>query len=130
MGALKKIEPSLLRLGYDLTFLSTDRPEILYSSLKEPDVHYILLSDAKMTASRAFGIAYRLDDATYSQYKSYGIDLESTSGETHHELPVPAVYIIDRQGKVRFAYTNPDYKVRLQSAPLLAAARKFGSPRD
>ena len=123
LGALKKIEPDLLRLGYDLAFLSTDKPEILYSSLKEPDIHYTLLSDARMTASRAFGLAYRLDDATYQKYKTFGLDLEATQGETHHELPIPAVYIIDRKGVIRFAHSDPDYKVRLAPEPLLAAAK-------
>ena len=123
LGALKKVEPDLLRLGYDLAFLSTDRPEILFSSLKEPDIHYTLLSDARMTASRAFGLAYRLDDATYQKYKTFGLDLEATQGETHHELPIPAVYIIDRKGVIRFAHSDPDYKVRLAPEPLLAAAQ-------
>ena len=124
MGALKSAEPQLLAMGYQILFLSTDRPEILYTSLQEPDIHYTLLSDARMTAARAFGLAYRLDDATYAKYKSFGVDLETTSGETHHELPVPAVYIIDRQGVIRFAYANADYKVRLGAQPLLAAAAK------
>ena len=125
LGALKKAEPELLRMGYELYFLSADRPEILFSSLKEPDIHYTLLSDARMSAARAFGLAYRLDDATMEKYKSYGIDLEAASGETHHELPIPAVYIIDRKGTIRFAHANPDYKVRLAPEPLLEAARSL-----
>ena len=129
MGALKAAEPKLLAMGYEIFFLSTDRPQILYSSLKEPDIHYTLLSDSRMNAAHAFGLAYRLDDATYEKYKSFGLDLEATTGETHHELPVPAVYIIDRQGQIRFAYTNADYKVRLGTEPLLAAARKAHSPK-
>ncbi len=121
---LKQAEPELLALGYDIYFLSADRPELLYSSLKEPDIHYTLLSDARMTAARAYGIAFRVDDATVARYKSMGIDLEAASGETHHELPVPAVFILDHKGVIRFAYANPDYKVRLNSNDLLAAARK------
>jgi peroxiredoxin len=124
MGALKSAEPELLALGYDILFLSADRPEILYSSLKEPDVRYTLLSDARMHAARAFGVAFRVDDATYTQYKSFGVDLEEASGQSHHELPIPAVYIIDRRGRIRFAYTNPDYKIRLQAEPLLVEARR------
>ncbi|MGX7835986.1 redoxin domain-containing protein, partial [Campylobacter fetus subsp. venerealis] len=81
---------------------SADRPERLYASLSEPDIHYTLLSDAEMTASRAFGVAYRLDDAALAKYGEYGIDLEAASGQKHHELPVPAVFIVDSQGLIRF----------------------------
>ena len=118
---LRLVEPKLVALGYDVLFLSTDRPEILHSSLKE-DVLYRLLSDNEVQAARAFGIAYRMDDATYEKYKGYGLDLESTQGAKHHELPVPAVVIVDRKGIIRFMYANADYTVRLDATSLLAAA--------
>jgi peroxiredoxin len=123
LGVLKQVEPDLLRLGYELLFLSADRPEILYSSLKEPDIHYTLLSDAEMRASRAYHVAYRLDAEALEKYKAYGVDLEAASGQTHHELPVPAVFIIDRSGVIRFVHANPDYTTRISPDDLLAAAR-------
>jgi peroxiredoxin len=118
---LRRSEPKLVALGYDVLFLSTDRPEILHSSLKE-DMSYRLLSDNEVRAARAFGVAFRLDDATFEKYKGYGIDLEATQGATHHELPIPAVFIVDRRGIIRFVHANPDYKVRLDAARLMAAA--------
>jgi hypothetical protein len=77
-----------------------------------------------VAAARAFGIAYRLDDTTYEQYKGFGLDLESTQGAKHHELPVPAVIIVDRAGVIRFLYTHPDYKVRLGGPKILTAAQR------
>jgi peroxiredoxin len=123
LGALKKVEPDLLKLGYELLFLSADRHEILYSSLKEPDIHYTLLSDAAMNAARAYHVAYRLDATTLAKYGEYGVDLEAASGQQHHELPVPAVFIIDRSGTIRFVYANPDYTTRISPQALLAAAQ-------
>jgi peroxiredoxin len=124
LGELRHAEGPLLELGYELLFLSADRPELLHSSLKEPGIRYTLLSDARMDAARAFGIAFRVDDATVAKYKAFGIDLEAASGEAHHQLPVPAVFIVDQQGIVQFAYANPDYKVRLSSEDLLSEARR------
>lgn len=124
LGALKRVEPDIRQLGFDLVFLSADRPERLYASLGEPDIHYTLLSDAEMSASRAFGVAYRLDDAALAKYGEYGIDLEAASGQKHHELPVPAVFIVDTHGVIRFVYANPDYTVRIAPDDLLAAARR------
>ena len=124
LGALKKIEPQLIKLGYELLFLSADRPEILFSSLKEPDVRYTLLSDASMSAARAYHVAYHLDAAAMAKYGEYGVDLEAASGQSHHQLPVPAVFIIDRTGVIRFVYANPDYTVRITPDALLDAAQK------
>ena len=106
-----------------MLILSSDRPEILYSSLTEK-VDYHILSDASMAGARALGVAYRLDDATYQKYKSFGVDLEATSGEKHHELPVPALFIVDRGGVVRFRYFNADYRVRLPADKVLQAAQR------
>ena len=119
---LRTAVPQVSALGFDVLFLSTDRPEILRSSLKEP-VDYHLLSDNEVNAARAFGVAFRMDDATYAKYKTYGLDLEETQGATHHELPVPAVFIVDRKGKIRFAHTNSDYTQRLPAADVVKAAQ-------
>lgn len=135
LAELVTAEERLLEMGFRVIFLSADRPEMLRSSLKEPDIRYTLLSDSRMEAARALGIAFRVDDATVEKYKSHGIDLERASGETHHELPVPAVFLADRSGVLRFVHANPDYKVRIKSAELLAAAQRVvgqigGSQRE
>jgi peroxiredoxin len=54
---------------------------------------------------------------------SYNIDIEAASGETHHLLPIPAVFIVGQDGVIDFSYANPDYKTRLSSEVLLAAAK-------
>jgi peroxiredoxin len=118
---LQSVEPKLRAMGYEVLFLSTDRPEILYSSLKVK-VDYHLLSDTGMNAARAFGVAFRLADETVQAMKSRGTDLEQTQGTSNHELPVPSVFIVDRSGVVRYRHFNPDYKVRLNGAEVLAAA--------
>jgi peroxiredoxin len=110
--------------------LSADRPEKLGDSRKKHDLSYTLLSDHEMNAARAFGIAFQVDDETFEEYKGYGIDLEETSGETHHLLPVPSVFLIDKGRVVRFVHYDPDYQQRLENQALLEAARKLvaGSP--
>ena len=125
LSDLRLVEPKLRNSGFEVVFLSTDRPQILYSSLKAEKINYTLLSDSTLEAAKAFHIAYHLDDATLEKMKGYGIDLDSTTGEPLHELPVPSVFIIDRTGVIRFVYSNPDYTVRLSSAALWAAAQPF-----
>ena len=120
---LRQVEPQIRALGYQILFLSTDRPELLYSSLQEK-VTYHILSDASMQAARAFGVAYRLDANTLKNLQTYGIDLEGTQGTTNHELPVPSVFIVDRGGIVRFRHCTADYKVRLDAASVLNAAQQ------
>ena len=123
MGQLQKIESNLTQLGYQILALSADSPEKLQASVEKHAVTYVLLSDATTAAARAFGVAYRVDDAMVGQLAGYGIDIEEASGQTHHMLPVPSVFLVAQNGKVVFTYANPDHRVRIDPEVLLAAAR-------
>ncbi len=122
---LRKVEDELLALDLDLIFLSADSPEVLAEAVADAEDRpaYHLLSDASSEIAVAFGIAFRVADETYRRYLEHDIDLERASGYRHHRLPVPATFVVGRDGVIRFSYVNPDYKVRLHPDVLLAAAR-------
>lgn len=130
LSGIKTIESELVRLGYQFIGISADRPEKIRSTIKKHDQKYLLLSDNKMTGAKAFGIAFKVDEKTLNKYKEYGIDLEDASGETHHILPVPAVFVIGTDGIIKFEYINPDYRVRLDPEVLLAAAKAVKRSND
>jgi len=120
---LREIEADLLSLGFQILAVSADRPEKLTVAARERELGYTLLSDSRMEASRAFGLAYRVAEEVVEAYRGYGIDLQDASGEHHGLLPVPAVYVVTSEGGILFQYANPDHRVRLEPGILMAAAR-------
>lgn len=130
LGELRKVEDELSALGYPVVAISTDRPKWLQESRRKSNLGYALYSDSQMTAARAFGIAWQLDDATVEKYKRHGIDLEKSSGETHHQLPVPSVFLVAPGGTIRWMYSNPDHRVRPDNASLLEAVRSNRAEGD
>lgn len=130
LSELRLAETKLKEMGFDIWFISIDKPELLLASLDDPDIGYTIYSDSALNATRAFGLAFRVDDELNERYLSYDIDLEGASGENHHVLPAPATYIIGTNGIINFAYINPDYKVRLHPEILLAAARAYSEDAD
>jgi len=130
LAELRLAEQELKDMGFDIWFISIDRPELLYESLEDPGIGYTVYSDARLEATRAFGIAFRVDDETVERYRGYDIDLEAASGENHHVLPAPSTFLIGADGVIRFQYTNPDYTVRLHPSVLLAAARAYQNDED
>ncbi|MFC1701481.1 peroxiredoxin-like family protein [Pseudomonadota bacterium] len=130
LSELRLAEEQLKAMGFDIWFISIDKPELLLASLDDPDIGYTVYSDSALNATRAFGLAFRVDDELNERYLSYDIDLERASGENHHVLPAPATYIIGRDGIINFAYINPDYKVRLHPNVLLAAAQAYNENAD
>ncbi len=100
----------------------------MLKSLEVKDLGYTLYSDSTLAAAREFGIVFQLSKVEALGYKSYGIDLEQVSGQDHHQLPVPSVFLVEAGGSIRWVYSNPDYKVRPDNAAILKMARALASP--
>ena len=116
------VEPELAKLGYQVLAVSADKYEMLPEVKEERPLDITFLSDNTLVAAKAFGLAYKVDEITVEQYKKYGMDLEASSGQNHHMLPVPALFLVDMGAIIRFEYINPDYRVRIKSSLLVAAA--------
>jgi peroxiredoxin len=113
-------------LGVQLFAISPDQPSKLKETIDKHQIRFPLLSDSDMAAARGFGVAYKLDEATLVKLRAFGMDVEEGSGQQHHMLPVPAVFLIGgTKCLIEFEYVNPDYRVRLSSDLLLAAARSL-----
>lgn len=120
---LAGIEKDLAAAGAQLLAISMDQPAKIKATPNRSQLGYRLLSDSDAVAAQAFGIAFKVDDATVERYKGYKIDLDAASGRSHHLLPHPAVFVADTKGVIRFAHVNADYKVRLAPAKILEAVR-------
>ena len=125
--------PEIRAMGVDVLFLSGDRSELLFETLNQETqedidgLDYTLLSDADAQAAVALGIAFKASQRTINRRQEKGQDIEESSMLKHGVLPVPAVFAIDRDGMISFAYTNADYKVRLPADELLAVAREIAA---
>jgi len=120
---LAGIEKDLEAAGAQLLAISMDKPDKLKETPGRDKLGYKLLSDSDAVAIKAFGLAFKVDDKTVDKYKGYGINLDAASGKDHHLLPHPAVYVVDRNGKISFAHFNADYKVRLEPRKILEAVQ-------
>lgn len=125
LSELQQVEDDVLALGYKLIAISIDKPEKLNESLQEHNLSYQLYSDSKAEASKAFGIAFKVEDSQVEMLKNHNMDLEKSSGEQHHILPVPSVFITDEEGKIIFEYVNPDYKIRMSGNLLLEVVKNL-----
>ncbi|WP_440054765.1 peroxiredoxin-like family protein [Pseudoalteromonas sp. T1lg65] len=123
LAGLQKIEKSLVKLGAQIIAISPDKPEKLAQSTVESE-NYQLLSDQQLALTQALGLAYYLDDKTADIYRNkLGVNIVDETGAEKVALPVPAVFVVDKQGVIQFQYANPNYKTRLDESVLLAAVR-------
>lgn len=125
LSELQKIEEDIQKLGYKIIAISMDNPENLSSTITEHKMKYELYSDSKANACKEFGIAFKLPESEVDKLKSYHMDIEKSSGEKHHILPVPSLFLVDAEGIIQYSYVNVDYKVRMDAASILQIAGKF-----
>jgi peroxiredoxin len=126
LADMETVEAKIRGLGFQIVAITPDRPSELVKTMDKHQLTYQLYSDSKADAIKNFGIAWRVDDPTFLTMRdSYKVDLEASSGQTHHILPVPSVFIIDRGGKIVYVHSNPDFKVRMAGSDLLAVAKRL-----
>jgi len=117
LSGLQEAFSGLEEMGYQLIAISTDESEGLMKAVAKEKLSYTLLSDADLSLSKQMGIAYKAP-------KDYWEMLPKTTGgkDTDLLLPVPSVFILDQKGTIHFEFINPDFKQRLSSNLLFAAA--------
>ena len=129
LSELRTVIPEIRESGYDVLFLSNDRPELLYASLKQETqedidrLDYVIMSDADINAAKALGTAFRTDKRLTEYMDKKGRDYQGSSIGKHNALAVPAVYVVNKSGLIVFDFVEPDYKIRLPADELLSAAK-------
>jgi peroxiredoxin len=104
-------------------------PQTVHQSDLMADQHKLrfpLLSDAGNKVAHAFGVAYRVPEYQQEIYRRVFVNLPFVNGDDAWELPIPATYVLARDGTVLFASANPDYADRPEPADipsLLSAPR-------
>jgi peroxiredoxin len=124
LGQIQQIEGKLIGMGYQVLAISVDRPEKLKETLVKYEMKYRLLSDSGMEGSKAFGIAFKVDEKAIEKNSEFAATLETFSGEKHHLLPVPSVFVVGGDGIIKYEYSNPDFKTRIKPDILLEEAEK------
>jgi peroxiredoxin len=119
--ALATAYPDYQKRGVTPVTVSVDTPDAEAKTKATYAIPFPVLSDSNATMIEAFHVVNYVDDPTFAKMKGLGLDLESYSGKSHHEIAIPSLFLIDRAGVVRWAHSDPDFKVRPSTAQILAA---------
>ncbi len=120
MEAMNAIYPQIKEAGASLVAIS---PQTVHQSSLMADQHKLgfpLLSDAGSKVAQGFGLAYRVPDYQQEIYRRVFVNLPFVNGDEGWQLPIPATYILGRDGIVLFASANPDYTDRPEPSEILS----------
>lgn len=100
-------------------------PQTLQQSRKAVSdfgVRFPLLADRGNRVARAYGLVYAFPDDLRDVYLDVlDTDLSEYNGDSSWTLPMPARYLIDTEGEVRWSSVSADYTMRPDPADTVEA---------
>jgi peroxiredoxin len=122
LKAYQKILPQILAAGASLVAISPEKPDDTLSTAEKNALAFEVLSDVGQKVGRAFGLVYEFSDELKAAYQGFNLDIPLRNGTPGEwALPVSATYVIDRNGVIIYAYTDPDYRDRADPRDVLKA---------
>jgi peroxiredoxin len=107
--------------GASVVAITPEASEGINKTIEKTKAVFPILHDEEMKIAKAYKVAYEVDERTTGRYKSFGTDLLSINEQKlKASLPVPAVYVINKEGSVTYRYFNEDYKKRPSVKDILA----------
>jgi peroxiredoxin len=81
-----------------------------------------ILSDPGNTLAEKFGLVYTIPEYHRNYYLSILVNIPFVNGDKSWRLPVPATYVIAKDGKVIYAEAYADFRVRPEPEEASAVA--------
>ena len=82
-------------------------------------LRFPLLSDPGNEVARRFGLTYRVNEEQQGVYRRAFVNLPFANGDESWQLPIPATFIVERDGTVLYASANEDYTERPEPREIL-----------
>ncbi|WP_406206444.1 AhpC/TSA family protein [Streptomyces sp. NBC_01017] len=121
LRALQQHHDAITARGARLVAVSPQIPDESLSLTEKHSLAFDVLSDVGSDTAKQYGLAFDLPDDLAAVYDKLGFDLQRVNGGHPRMLPLPATYVIDRDGVIRWAFADTDYTRRAEPADILAA---------
>ena len=123
LNELQQALPEIEATGAKLVAISPELPDKALDTQARHALSFDVLSDVGNRVSESFGLVFELPEPLRPIYKNLGIDIPAFNGDQSFTLPVPASYVIDSDGTIRYHFVNVDYTRRLEPDDLLRVLR-------
>jgi len=119
---LSRLQDSLQLIkdkGATLIAVSPEKSESISATVDKTKASYSILYDEGLKIMKAYDVEFEVPENTITRYRNANIDIEKNNGANGKYLPVPAVYIIDKESNITYRFFDQDYKKRPSVKELL-----------
>ncbi len=108
-------------LGAEVVSIMPDRQEFAGRMRRETKDRLHILSDIDNAYSLSLGLVMWLGDRLKVLMKGRGYHLDTFHGSDGWFVPVPATFIVGRDGRIAGRHVDPDFRKRMEVEDVLAA---------
>jgi peroxiredoxin len=123
LEALQGIHSEVKALGAEIVVLTPELERYTRNLHKKLNLTFDILTDLHLKTAEQFWLVYVLPDYLRELYKSFGNALDRFHDEPEFRLPLPARYVIDKEGIIRAGDVNADYTIRPEPSETLTLLR-------
>ncbi len=120
---LKRLQDSLQYIsakGAQVIAITPEAQEGINKTIEKTGAVFPILYDADMKIAKAYQVSFQVEDKTVERYKGFGTDLLTINQQKEKAyLPVPAIYIINKEGSITYRFFDADYRKRLAVKDIL-----------
>lgn len=102
-----------------LVAISPQSPDNSLTVVEKHNLTFEVLTDKDNLFAKQLGISFELQDFVLPYYQALGIDLMHFNKNNDNSLPVPAVFVIDQNGKIIYKFVDANYMNRIDIDELL-----------
>lgn len=133
LQGLQEALPEIEQRGASLVTISPQTAPNSRKSIRDNKLVFPILVDTKSEIAAAFGLKYELPDYLIELYRALKNDLPRINDDASWTLPMPARYVISRDGTIVYAEVNPDYRYRPEPQDMFpvieeAAGTRYSTP--
>ena len=131
LAALQKALPDIQATGAQLVALTPELPDKSLTTAEKNGLKFQVLTDLNNETAKRYNVAFELTPDVAVRYKKH-FDLLDYNGEKAGDttLPLAATYIIDRDGVVRYAFLDADYRKRAEPSKIVAFLQKMSATKE
>ena len=112
---IKNLQDSLQLLTTKGAYIVGVSPETaagIDKTVNKTKASFSIISDRDYKVMKAYKVNYVMEPDLADRYKKGGLDIALANGQADYVLPVPATYIIDKSGKIKYVFFDKDYRKR------------------
>ena len=124
LQSINEVLPQIRAYGANVVEISPQTPVNSRKSVRDNQLSFPVLSDVNGEISAAFGVRFTLPGYLVDLYRRLRYDLPAFNDDPSWTLPMPARYVIGRDGFVLYSEVNPDYTHRPDPGDMFAVLEK------